>query len=89
MRPLKSNEDGELDPEEVQKKIRTDVLNPHVPYTGLITYENPTTNGNVLSLNYMKKIREVADEKNIPVHMDGARIFSAAAFLGKPAKEVA
>jgi len=43
----------------------------------------------VLSLDYLKKLKEIAAKENLPLHMDGARIFNAAAYLGVSAKEIA
>ena len=37
----------------------------------------------------MKELYETAHEYNIPVHLDGARIFNAAIYLNVEAKEIA
>ena len=37
----------------------------------------------------MAKLRALTAEKNVPVHIDGARIFNAAVALGVPASEIA
>ncbi|MCL1925052.1 MAG: low-specificity L-threonine aldolase [Defluviitaleaceae bacterium] len=72
---------------EVKERIRED--NIHYPETGLICLENALGNGMVLPLENMKEIYETAKEKKIPVHLDGARIFNAALYLGVEAKELA
>lgn len=61
----------------------------HYPDTGLICIENAHGNGSVIGLDKMKEIYDFASSKNIPVHMDGARLFNAAAFLNVEAKELA
>ncbi|GAB4301639.1 MAG: low-specificity L-threonine aldolase [Myxococcota bacterium] len=73
---------------EIEKRIRkrADI---HYPETGLICLEQATAFGNVIPLSIMKEIRELANKRNIPVHIDGARIFNAAHVLGVEAKEIA
>ena len=36
----------------------------------------------MLSLEYMDSVKQWADAKGVPIHLDGARIFNAAAYLG-------
>ncbi|MDR0439434.1 MAG: low specificity L-threonine aldolase [Candidatus Accumulibacter sp.] len=45
--------------------------------------------GSVLSLAYMQSVHEIAKEVGAPAHLDGARLFNAAASLGVPAAEIA
>jgi threonine aldolase len=84
-RTLQSNK-GELNPEEIQSKIRG--VNIHSPSTGLICLENAHSNGRVISLSNMEKIYEISRRYKIPIHLDGARIFNAAIYLGIDAKEI-
>lgn len=44
--------------------------------------------GSVLSLEYMRSVHEIARALGCPAHLDGARLFNAAAALGVPAKEI-
>lgn len=67
---------GAMDPEEVKRAIREDDI--HYPRTGLICMENAHSCGAVLPLENMREIYKVSREHNIPVHIDGARIFNAA-----------
>lgn len=80
--------DGELDPQEVERIIRKDI-DIHFPKTGLICVETAHSTGNVASLANLSEIRTVADKYGIPVHMDGARLFNAATYLGVEGKEIA
>ncbi len=45
--------------------------------------------GAVLPLAHMAEVRQLARDNEVPVHIDGARIFNAAAALGTRAEEVA
>jgi len=87
-RTLKSNK-GALDPKEVEAKIRRNTEDVHVPETGVVCLENPSNSGSVVSLENFKQIREITNKFNIPVHMDGARVFNAAAALKVEVKEIA
>jgi threonine aldolase len=54
----------------------------------LIAIESPHTSGKVMPLEKMKAIYEIAQEKGVPVHLDGARVFNAATFLNVNVKEI-
>lgn len=79
--------DGFLDPEAVRSRIRTPDI--HHPNTSLICVENAHSSGRVLPLTALDAIQAVAAEHRIPTHMDGARLFNAAAALGTSAAEIA
>jgi threonine aldolase len=83
-RPVRS-EDGLMDPVRVAAAIRPGTRE-HVAPTGLICLENThnASGGVVLPLEYMADIFRVAKEAGLPVHLDGARLFNAAACLDKP-----
>ncbi len=55
--------------------------------TKLICIEN-AYNGKVLPLDYMEKVHNIAKKHQIPVHLDGARIFNAATALGVDVSEI-
>jgi threonine aldolase len=86
-RPLHAD-DGILQWEQIRKAIRP--LAPHWAPTGLIEIENTSnmTGGTVYPLDVIREIGEGARERKLRVHMDGARLFNAAEYLGKPVKEV-
>jgi threonine aldolase len=73
--------------EDLRKRLRQQDL--HTPQTSLICMENANTRGKVISLAAMSEIRKIADEWKLPIHLDGARIFNAAAALGCDVKEIA
>jgi len=85
-RPLKS-ERGYIDPEDIRKNIKKEGL--HIAGTSLICLENTHNfwGGKALTPDYLKEVKEVASEFDIPLHLDGARIFNAAVFLKKDVKE--
>lgn len=60
------------------------------PRTSLIVIENShnRSGGTVLSEGQMKQIHEVSNRHEIPLHLDGARIFNAAIYLGIPASDL-
>jgi threonine aldolase len=81
--------DGILSWDEVQRQIRP--LSPYSAPTGLIAIEN-THNMHGGTVYPMKTIHEICDgahRRGLRVHMDGARIFNAAAALGMPVREIA
>lgn len=71
---------GTVDTESLVNMIRTDDI--HYPDTGLICVENAHSSGAVVSIENMKAIYDIAAKHNIPVHLDGARVFNAATTLG-------
>ena len=79
-------ENGIPEPEKIRSAIRGQDI--HFPKTGLICLENPLAAGKVVPLSVMAEVRAIADEKNIPIHMDGARLFNAATALGVEASEI-
>jgi len=78
---------GALDPVEIKKRLRKRDL--HAPATSLICMENAHSSGRVASLDDMDAVRASAKELDLPVHLDGARIFNAAAALGCKAGDIA
>ena len=79
---------GELDPNMIESKIRKEEDDIHYPSTGLICLENAHSCGRVIPLSTMDKIYTIAKEHQLPVHLDGARLFNASAYLEVDAKEI-
>ncbi|MCL2205304.1 MAG: aminotransferase class I/II-fold pyridoxal phosphate-dependent enzyme [Treponema sp.] len=78
---------GILTAQALRKRLRAREL--HSPATSLICTENAHAMGQVVPLAALDEVRAVADEWKLPIHMDGARVFNAAAALGCTAKDVA
>ena len=73
-------------PEMIENAIRSDDI--HEPPTSMICLENALANGRVVPLETMAKVRIIADKNKLPIHLDGERVFNAAAFLGIDVKEI-
>ena len=80
-RPIPNQPDGTLRPEEVETAIRSD--NVHFPRTRLVCLENTHNmcDGTPLTAQYTAQIAQLARAHGLRVHLDGARIFNAAAAL--------
>jgi threonine aldolase len=80
---------GILSWEQIRREIRP--LGPHAAPTGLIEIENThnMAGGTVYPLEAIHEICDGAHAQGLKVHMDGARIFNAAAACGRPASEIA
>ena len=87
-KPIKGT-NGEMRAVDIENAIRNE--NIHFPETGLICLENThnMAGGMAISLDNMKEIYDVAKKNHIPLHLDGARIFNAATYLGVDVKEIA
>lgn len=87
-RIVKGN-NGIMKSEDVEKAIIADG-DIHHPQTGLICMENThnMAGGIVVPKEPMKEIYNLAKKHNIPVHLDGARIFNASTALGCDVKEL-
>ena len=81
---------GMLDPDDVRGAIRNP-NNEHHPRSRAICLENTHNRcgGTVLSPQQMATIKGIAEQHNLVVHLDGARIFNAAVALGIDAREIA
>lgn len=79
---------GVLKASEIEKRIRFESEDIHFPSTSLICIENAHSSGNVLTIEEMKEVYEIAKKYNLPVHLDGARIFNASTALNVDVKEI-
>jgi threonine aldolase len=86
---LPNQPDGTLDLEQVRSAIRPD--DPHDPVTRLVALENTHNRcgGVALTPEYTRAAGELAHAHGLVLHLDGARIFNAAAALGVEACELA
>jgi len=83
-----TGQDGILSWEGIRRTIRPKVY--YRPQTSLIALENThnMAGGTVYPTPVVEEICDSAHELGIPVHMDGARIFNAAAYLGENVSEM-
>ena len=80
---------GLFDLNQLEGAIRTD--RPGYPRTGVVCIENTHNRcgGAVVPMAFMRTVRDLAHGRGVAVHLDGARIFNAAAYLGIPPATIA
>jgi len=85
---LKNQPDGTILMDDLVKAIRPDDV--HHPISRLVILENTHNRcgGVVLSQDYTSSVGDFTYEKGLLFHIDGARIFNAAAALGVTAKDL-
>jgi len=86
---LPNQPDGSLALDDIEAAIRPD--DPHDPITRLICLENTHNRcgGTFQTPEYVKQVSELAHGRGLFIHLDGARIFNAAAVQRIKAKELA
>ncbi|MBN1178735.1 MAG: low-specificity L-threonine aldolase [Anaerolineae bacterium] len=87
-RTIPNQPDGTLRLEDIDKAVRAD--DPHFPRSRLVCLENThnVCNGVPLTAAYTAQVAQVARAHGLRVHVDGARIFNAAAALGVTVAEL-
>ena len=87
-RPISNQPDGTLRLEDIEGAIRGD--DPHFPRTKLVCLENTHNlcNGTPLTAEYTAQVADLAHSRGLKLHLDGARVFNAAAGLGIAVKEL-
>jgi threonine aldolase len=85
---LREQPDGSLDLDEVAEAIRPDDV--HDPVTRLVCIENTHNRcgGTFQPPSYIRELCDLAHRQGLQVHMDGARVFNAAAAQGLAASEL-
>jgi len=86
--PIPNNPDGTMDLDRIEAAIREEDM--HFPRTQLICIENThnACGGVPLTAEYTASVVALARRHNVPVHVDGARIFNAAVALNVDVKEL-
>lgn len=81
-------DNGTMDIENIKLSIRENDI--HEPITCLICIENThnACGGQVLSMDYLQNLQTLSKKMNIPIHMDGARIWNALVYLEKKPEEL-
>lgn len=81
-RPLPTDEMGRFDLVQLDESVRED--DPHLPQSRLILVENTyaACSGAPLEPGYFAEVKKIATAHGLAVHLDGARLFNAAAALG-------
>lgn len=86
---LPNQPDGSLLLSDIEAAIRPDDI--HDPITRMVILENTHNRcgGTVLNLDYCRSVAELAHKHQLHLHLDGARVFNAAAALKVNAAQVA
>jgi len=84
--PLAQNALGQMALEDVANAIKPDDC--HFAQTKLLCLEN-TWNGHTMPSAYLDGMTRLARDKGLAVHLDGARLFNAAAATAQPGESVA
>jgi threonine aldolase len=87
---LPNRPDGTIDLEAIRGAIRS-ADDVHCPTSRLVILENTQNRcgGTPISAEYTRAVGELAHQRGLLLHLDGARIFNAAAAYGIDAKELA
>jgi threonine aldolase len=86
--PIQNQKDGTLRLDDILASIQPD--DQHRTITRLICLENTQNicGGVPLTVEYKNEVGKLAKEHGLKLHIDGARLFNAAAALGVDAKEL-
>jgi threonine aldolase len=86
---LPNQPDGTLLLQDIQAAIRS--VDAHQPISRLVCLENTHNRCGAVALNadYTREVGELAHQRGLLIHLDGARIFNAAVVLGVSAKVLA
>ena len=86
---INNNDDGTININDIENAIRKKG-DDHFPKTKLICLEN-THNacyGSPINTDFFSEVKNITKKHNIPIHLDGARIFNAAIALNKSVDEL-
>ncbi|HET6822642.1 MAG TPA: low-specificity L-threonine aldolase [Anaerolineales bacterium] len=86
--PVENQPDGTLAIDDILASIRTEDV--HHPITRLICLENTQNicGGVPLTIEYTRQVGDIARQNGLSLHIDGARIFNAAAAQNVPVEEL-
>lgn len=80
--------DGTFSLEKLLNLLRPDDI--HYPITKLVCVENTHNRcgGRILPLDWLEELAVICEKWNVPIHMDGARIFNASVASGIPVSRI-
>lgn len=90
LRPVRNNPDGTLDPGGLVAELTADRDDPQFARPAVVCLETThgLTGGMPLEPGYIASVARLAASHGAVLHLDGARIFNAAAACGIPAAEI-
>ena len=79
--------EGRMEVEEITQAIREQVY--YMPRTAVIAQENThnRTSGRIVPIEHLESVRQLGRERDISLHLDGARIWNAAVATGTTFEE--
>ena len=85
--PIPERPDGTMELDAIAEAFR-DPTDVHQPITGLVAIENTHANSMAQPLTpaYTRAVADLAHERGVPLHVDGARFFNAVVALGTTAR---
>ena len=89
IRALPENADGTMDLGAIEEAFR-DPSDVHEPITGLIAIENAHAHSmnQPLSPEYTRAVADIAKNRGVPLHIDGARLWNAVVALRVPVTDL-
>lgn len=88
-RGLRGDRRGQITPEQVQEALTPDPEDVEIVDIVAVEDTHGHAGGRVTAMDDLRGIAKVAREHDLPVHLDGARIFNAAVASGVPVTEIA
>jgi len=87
---IENTEDGELELDDLERELATSA-DAHFAQPSLVVIENTHNrmSGAAVPVSHMNEVGELAHQRGLPLHLDGARIFNAALALETTPKNVA
>ena len=87
-RILKNDDDGTMDLNEIESNIEPKDV--HRAPTKVVALENTANvvGGKILSKEYMDSVKQICNQNELKLHIDGARIFNASVALEMPVSEL-
>lgn len=89
LHPVSTGRLGELPLDELRGAIRPAARDIHYAPPGVICVESTHNRcgGTILSSAYVREVKAIADHAQVPLHLDGSRIFNAAVARGCGVRE--
>jgi threonine aldolase len=89
VRPIREQPDGTLALADIRNAFREDDV--HDPITGMVALENThaMTMAQPLTVAYTQQVADLAHDRGVPLHIDGARFFNAVVALNTTAAALA
>jgi threonine aldolase len=83
------NDEGKMEVDSIRRAFRNP-MDTHDPITSVLMVENTHSDSMAqpLPADYVEAVGKVAHDHDVPLHVDGARIWNASVALGTPARKL-